>query len=308
MALNYRSRRRSAFTLIELLVVIAIIAILAAILFPVFAQARAKARQTVCISNLKQIGLASMMYAQDYDENLPGGWTYAANNVCPGSTLTLLQQSTYWRVVLQPYIQKYMGATATNTWDMTNASRNTVLQCPQIAIDDSMKAVTSMGINSDEAMNNPWVGEACGSGSFGKPLAAINAPANLVLYADAASINSAGGVKDDPSFEQGSANCADKSGNEANDPASCGPFTFQPEKWKIASDGWATCDWNFGVTGTAGDWRLNAQDGNKNSRRPVFYHSGSTDVAFVDGHVKTVSSASLKNKIGTANDIWHNHN
>lgn len=62
--------KKSAFTLIELLVVIAIIAILAAILFPVFAQAREKARQATCISNLKQLGLASMMYSQDYDENL----------------------------------------------------------------------------------------------------------------------------------------------------------------------------------------------------------------------------------------------
>jgi prepilin-type N-terminal cleavage/methylation domain-containing protein/prepilin-type processing-associated H-X9-DG protein len=68
----FRLRRR-AFTLIELLVVIAIIAILAAILFPVFAQARESARLTACLSNLKQLGLAVHMYAQDYDEEFPMG-------------------------------------------------------------------------------------------------------------------------------------------------------------------------------------------------------------------------------------------
>ncbi len=66
--------RRTGFTLIELLVVIAIITILAAILFPVFAQARDKARAAACLSNLKQLGLAQSMYAQDYDETLPKGY------------------------------------------------------------------------------------------------------------------------------------------------------------------------------------------------------------------------------------------
>jgi prepilin-type N-terminal cleavage/methylation domain-containing protein/prepilin-type processing-associated H-X9-DG protein len=69
----HRSRTQ-AFTLIELLVVIAIIAILAAILFPVFAQAREQARKTVCLSNTKQIGLACAMYVQDYDETFPLAW------------------------------------------------------------------------------------------------------------------------------------------------------------------------------------------------------------------------------------------
>jgi len=66
--------KRSGFTLIELLVVIAIIAILAAILFPVFAQAREKARSTTCLSNMKQLGTATTMYIQDYDGAYPLAW------------------------------------------------------------------------------------------------------------------------------------------------------------------------------------------------------------------------------------------
>jgi len=65
------NKYRLGFTLIELLVVIAIIAILAAILFPVFAKVREKARQTACLSNQKQLGLAVMQYVQDYDESYP---------------------------------------------------------------------------------------------------------------------------------------------------------------------------------------------------------------------------------------------
>jgi len=121
------------FTLIELLVVIAIIAILAAILFPVFAQAREKARQTTCLSNQKQLGLGCYMYAQDYDEQLPVAWSssrwnaanagagygqdwvltyrispYLKNNkiwMCPSATLTVDGKDANGN--MQPYSTSY---------------------------------------------------------------------------------------------------------------------------------------------------------------------------------------------------------
>jgi prepilin-type N-terminal cleavage/methylation domain-containing protein/prepilin-type processing-associated H-X9-DG protein len=89
-------KSRYGFTLIELLVVIAIIAILAAILFPVFARAREKARQTSCLSNLKQIGLAEKMYEQDYDE-VTG--TYIQNASSDVAT------DYSWIDILEPYIK-----------------------------------------------------------------------------------------------------------------------------------------------------------------------------------------------------------
>ena len=92
--------RQRAFTLIELLVVIAIIAILAAILFPVFAQARGKARQTSCTSNQKQSSLAILMYSQDYDETLPIG----AYN--PDSTAPVQM----WYDFVEPYVKSGVKA------------------------------------------------------------------------------------------------------------------------------------------------------------------------------------------------------
>jgi prepilin-type N-terminal cleavage/methylation domain-containing protein/prepilin-type processing-associated H-X9-DG protein len=86
-----RGRRSRGFTLIELLVVIAIIAILAAILFPVFAQAREKARAISCVSNMKQLATCVLMYAQDYDETYPIGVQNDWNNS--------------WPVAVQPYVK-----------------------------------------------------------------------------------------------------------------------------------------------------------------------------------------------------------
>src|SRR5262245_5331462 len=93
---------RRGFTLIELLVVIAIIAILAAILFPVFAQAREKARAATCVSNLKQLGLGMLMYAQDYDETIPQWkWdqSYASGNVSKNNATSI------WWNAIYPYVK-----------------------------------------------------------------------------------------------------------------------------------------------------------------------------------------------------------
>lgn len=92
--------RHNGFTLIELLVVIAIIAILAAILFPVFARAREAARQSSCLSNMKQMGAALMMYKQDYDETFPQAYYYLNDNNSSGGY-------AQWSGVCQPYIKNW---------------------------------------------------------------------------------------------------------------------------------------------------------------------------------------------------------
>src|SRR6266516_4053330 len=112
-----RLRRRHGYTLIELLVVIAIIAILAAILFPVFAQARDKARQTSCLSNMKQISLGWTMYMQDYDET----WIFRVGRTAIGKG-----DACAWRWVCgneRPYF---------NWWDVVQpyTRNNQIVACP----------------------------------------------------------------------------------------------------------------------------------------------------------------------------------
>lgn len=96
--------QRKGFTLIELLVVIAIIAILAAILFPVFSQAREKARQASCLSNVRQLGTGAIMYAQDYDEVLPRNAYADPPRVPEGAHFTNCS-TPRWMDVMQPYIK-----------------------------------------------------------------------------------------------------------------------------------------------------------------------------------------------------------
>src|SRR5436190_9735580 len=124
-------KKQRGFTLIELLVVIAIIAILAAILFPVFAQAREAARKTSCLSNMKQIGNAEVMYMQDYDgsihELIPGGVANRAG---------LVGEPSMWMGCLQPYIKN------------TQVFRCSSSVIPQVDITFAGRTSCSIGMNS----------------------------------------------------------------------------------------------------------------------------------------------------------------
>lgn len=96
--MSHQAVKSKGFTLIELLVVIAIIAILAAILFPVFARARENARRSSCMSNLKQQGLGVMQYTQDYDEKYPAAYYYKDNNNSTGGYM-------HWSGMIRPYVK-----------------------------------------------------------------------------------------------------------------------------------------------------------------------------------------------------------
>ena len=115
-------RQRKAFTLIELLVVIAIIAILAAILFPVFARARENARRASCMSNLKQIGLGVMMYVQDYDEKYP--LAYFATTQTPPAFTTLSSSYWFWLQSTYPYTKSEQVFICPSSTSTTPLSQN----------------------------------------------------------------------------------------------------------------------------------------------------------------------------------------
>lgn len=149
-------KTRSAFTLIELLVVIAIIAILAAILFPVFAQAREKARSIACLSNCNQLGLALMQYIQDYDETSP---TVAKSPLEPSATLdgqTSKQIYYYWCSLLQPYVKSWNvmlcpddGRTISASTTASNENNSATGNDPYDCFDDQNPTHTCVGYGWD---------------------------------------------------------------------------------------------------------------------------------------------------------------
>jgi len=168
-----RSSFRSGFTLIELLVVIAIIAILAAILFPVFAQAREKARQTTCLSNTKQIGLACNMYIQDYDETFPFSWSAQGP----------------WFKLLDPYVKSAgIQVGSNNGWEVKGTS---VWHCPSDNVNNDVSpsnisyASNALVMGGGVETYNP-VPTSPGEWGYQAPqtLSSIDKPASVVFAAE----------------------------------------------------------------------------------------------------------------------------
>ena len=168
--------KRRGFTLIELLVVIAIIAILAAILFPVFAQARDKARATFCLSNTKQVGTAMMMYAQDYDESFaPSRFANATDS----SATRMLP----WSVTIHPYV-KNVGVFACPS-DPGTPDRSARVWCPQ----DMRSGNRDRHKRSMVPVAGPEgrAGAVAGgvmTTNWGAPLADLQKPAGTVMMAE----------------------------------------------------------------------------------------------------------------------------
>lgn len=166
--MNIKRTTRRGFTLIELLVVIAIIAILAAILFPVFARARENARRASCQSNMKQIGLAMMQYSQDYDERTVAPWGFGFTGA-----------ETSWDVKIAPYSGVRL---ANNSWTERNAL---IVQCPS----DSTVRVGGYGTRSYALTNDMqgdwfWLTQYSAGIRSGRALAQISSPATTLMVVE----------------------------------------------------------------------------------------------------------------------------
>lgn len=162
------SRKNAAFTLIELLVVIAIIAILAAILFPVFAKARDKARQTACLSNNKQMGYGLMMYTQDYDETLP---IQIGDGAGGGSQGFIGSTQASWAKGIYPYVKNTQVFSCPNSVPYEIAGPCQTGSVPNVA---------SYLFNS-VVMPNFRNGSAVNYNYEGRSLAEMKSPANTVF-------------------------------------------------------------------------------------------------------------------------------
>ena len=249
------TQRKTGFTLIELLVVIAIIAILAAILFPVFSQVRENARQTTCISNEKQIGLAMTMYTQDADERFP--MLQYNNPAAPGDWID-------WYSAIYQYVKNGKVSTST-AGDTINYGSGGVWACPSFPIDQP----SQYGINFQLSRNGAgtWASQQPGYVQKTVGLAQIDSPSDKIMVVEKGVANP-NFVQD--LFDPGEWNWTAGVGPIVNDvPAK------QSTHLELAADHDATA---------TSDANWNATPANM----PRFRHHQNCNSLFVDGHVKSI--------------------
>ena len=271
-------RNNKGFTLIELLVVIAIIAILAAILFPVFAQAREKARGASCQSNMKQLATAVLMYVQDYDESYPMGIDQNYQNT--------------WALTTQPYIKSYQVYRCPDDSDKTlgNAGSasylNSTTTWQGVAISYAANGVIGWNGSSNQNYGIMSVSQGWIANNAIVTLASVNQPAGTVLVgehhnADIHGVN--GGVGNMSNFNVGCLFIGG-TGNDGNYASELPDGT---------------------ITTTPDPAYPHGRNGSVST-----HHTGQANFAFADGHVKSMIPVNTRPHGGgdqnapKADDMW----